>query len=297
MIEIIVRGSGSSGNQTVIRETKSRKCLVIDAGIKPKQSDIKNAVAVCMTHCHSDHSSYLKPFKGVPILSTREELMDNRVMKQYDLITSIPKFVYAELNQTYEFSPFKVTVLHAQHDTKNPVHFFIQCGNQSVFYGCDTPHLQEELDEYFKKADVIMIDCNYDVRLMKRDDTYSIALKDRIVRKGHSSTQYIKQRMYRYQNKLVLMHLSSVYNAIEYVKDKLPDSLAVVSREMCPYKVSMRKDENRLRTKVSKNRPPLRRAARQDSGTRKVPVQRKQRMDKSPVHHRSADRRNTKKSD
>lgn len=242
-VEIIIRESGSSGNQTILRDMKTNQQLIFDAGIMPTaamtrgfKSGKTSVVGICVTHCHRDHSGKLS-YYDVPIYGTKEELSNDRVMGQYDFVHKSPTFKYVEPGKTYEMGSFKVTPIRANHDTENPVHYFVRIRDFTFFYGCDSVDYPYEYDKYFEVANVIMIECNYVRYFMDNDkylsEPYPETLKKRIQDDGHASAEYIKRRFSRYENKLILAHLSKAYNNKDFLKKHFR-VIAIAHNDDCP---------------------------------------------------------------
>ena len=225
-LKLTIRGSGSSGNSTTLTDLKTGKSIVLDAGVKPAKKFISdNILAVFLTHRHSDHCCYVSAYAGKPILGSPIEFGKS--------VTPITNF------ETLVFGPFEIIALSANHDTEDPLHYFIKCRDMAVFYGCDAVTLPDYYDKYFELADVIMIDANYDSVLMQEDTSYPEDLKLRIVNKGHASTQYIRKRMKKYEYKLVLCHLSMNYNTPELAEEKISNCIAAVDKTRCPTTINI----------------------------------------------------------
>lgn len=242
-VELIVRGSGSSGNQTIIRDLISGKELILDAGLMPEGS-LDNAVGVCLTHCHRDHSRYLS-YYNLPIYGTKEELNNERVGEQYSVACRQPDFNYVKSEDVYRLGPFSVMPLRAIHDTPNPVHFWVAVNGFRFFYSCDTveyPYYHIRLDECFHKSDIIMVDCNYVRWFMDNDsyvkNPYPEELKERIRQTGHASMEHIKSRFETHEEKLILGHLSTLYNNKNYLRNRFKVT-AIAHNDYCPIHIHL----------------------------------------------------------
>lgn len=238
MISIIVAGSGSSGNCTVLKDNKTGKALVVDCGISPPPLlRFEDVVGVLITHSHNDHVHNIRELRGKPIYGTKEELTVDKVSKS--LYNDYSNVTYVTSLSTYEIGPFTVTPYHADHDTPNPVHYKIETKDDSVWYGCDACSYDD--DVVFAAATSckkIMLECNYDEVLMEEDNhfikSYSLALRDRIVNSGHASNQYIYNKFKSYKRKLILCHLSKNYNSIENIKKVFGKGVRVIDDNACP---------------------------------------------------------------
>ena len=236
-VELIINGSGSDGNQTVVRDLNTGKELILDAGLKPYWS-LDNTVGVCITHCHRDHTRYLS-YYNIPIYGTEEELNDSRVIEQYDFVHMVPDFNYVKPEYAYKIGSFSVMPFGAKHDTPNPVHFWVAINGFRFFYSCDTVEYSRHvtLDDCFYKSDIIMVDCNYVRWFMDNDsyvkDPYPRELKDRIKKVGHASMEHIKSRFEHHESKLILGHLSTLYNNKNYLGNRF-NATAIAHNDDCP---------------------------------------------------------------
>lgn len=98
-----IRGTGSSGNSTTLKDLKTGKSLVLDAGIKPSKKFAKeNILAVLITHRHTDHYSYASAYHDTPIIGSPLELY---------IKTDNVKFI--ENGETVVYGPFEITALSA----------------------------------------------------------------------------------------------------------------------------------------------------------------------------------------
>lgn len=229
-LQILIKGSGSDGNCTIIKDLKTNQAIAIDAGVKPPKGKL---LGVFITHCHSDHVSKIHSF-DCTIYGPLKELNDGRVLKQYDMIHNSPRFIYIEDYDEWEVGPFTVYCIPSNHDTVHPVHYIIKCRDMTVFYGCDSVSYPDEYDEIFDQCDLIMVDSNYD-NLMINESDYPDELKLRITKSGHASNQYIKKRFWKYRTKLVLYHISSNNNMTSVMDEMFTEAVAVVSKDRCPF--------------------------------------------------------------
>ena len=186
--------SGSSGNSTYIGSGNTH--ILIDAGISCKQlsehirqldmepSDID---AVFITHEHIDH------IKGVGVLSRKYNIP---VYATYGTWQGIGKTVgeFAPENVRYVM-PNQMTVVgdmcikpfSIPHDTIEPVAYSVFTEDRKLTVATDIGHVTDTVKENIYDSDVLLLEANHDVDMLKKG-SYPWALKKRILgERGHLS--------------------------------------------------------------------------------------------------------------
>lgn len=238
MILIQVAGTGSTGNCTVLRDSETRKALVVDCGISPPPLlRFEDVVGVLITHSHNDHVHNIRELRNKPIYGTKEELDTPKIQKS--LYNDFSNVTYVTSLSKYEIGPFTVTPYPADHDTPNPVHYKIETKDDSVWCGCDACNYDN--DVVFAAAtscNKIMVESNYDADLIEQDQfrvsSYPIGLRDRIVNSGHASNTYIAERFKDYKERLILIHVSMNYNSDECIAKAFGNGVSVIDNGLCP---------------------------------------------------------------
>lgn len=236
MIKIIISGSGSRGNCTALRDTKTGKIIIMDCGVSPPPNiKYEDVLGVFITHNHSDHIHNLKDVRGKPVYGSEGEL---NIPKIRSALGNYENVTFVNTNQEYTLGPFTVTPYPAKHDTDAPVHYMITTNEDSVWYGCDSYDYSDDEIEAAMKCNKIMVDCNYDEEMMFSGKVYHKAypesLKDRIVNNGHASNQYIYDRFKAVKKKLILCHMSRNYNCEEAVRKVFGKGVRLVDDDLCP---------------------------------------------------------------
>lgn len=153
---IRVHASGSKGNFYSLETTTGK--LLLEAGInikKIKESlnfDLNNICGCLLTHKHKDHSQSIEKIieLGIDVYGsegTREEL--NISNCGYKIIKH---------NEPFTIGEFYIVPFDTQHDTKEPLSFFIyhpELGK--ILFVTDTMYLKNR----FQNIDHILIECNY----------------------------------------------------------------------------------------------------------------------------------------
>ena len=187
--------SGSSGNCYVVKSGDA--AILIDAGISTKKihdgleslgvlrSEI---MAVLVTHEHSDH------IKALPVLTKKNT--DRKIfaskgtaMNLEDRV-SIPENITAfTAGDEFEIGPFRVKSFQVSHDSLDPVCYSVSVGDSRAMILTDTGMVPEEVRQGLLEADLIALEANHEVAMLKMG-SYPYHLKLRILGdKGHLSNE------------------------------------------------------------------------------------------------------------
>lgn len=169
--------------------------LLVDAGISARQTDrelaslgfqLKDVDAVLITHEHSDHIKGLKAVCGVSgaaVYATRGTLSGIAFA--------------AELPDVREFRPgddlrigsIDVGTFPTSHDAAEPSGFVFSAGGRSAAIVTDTGFVTDECFNSMRRADVLVLESNHDVSVLKMG-RYPWFLKQRILSdRGHLSNE------------------------------------------------------------------------------------------------------------
>ncbi|MBR5490991.1 MAG: MBL fold metallo-hydrolase [Oscillospiraceae bacterium] len=209
--------SGSKGNCSLI--SIGNKNFLVDAGISMKR--ICTHLSACslapadldgifITHQHSDHISGLAMFSkhyAVPVYAPRSTAAYLRMSLSCkdELINILP--IGAEI----DFGDVKVSSFATSHDTEESVGYRF-CGERIFAIATDTGAITENIINGLVGADVVVIESNHDVEMLKYGP-YPYPLKQRILSsRGHlSNVECGKLACYLADNGteyIVLAHLS-----------------------------------------------------------------------------------------
>lgn len=231
--------SGSSGN-CIYTGTESTNIL-FDAGISGKKIkeglDILNVDgnkidALFITHEHSDH------IKGAGIISRRFDIPIYATEGTWKAMESSIgeisrkniKIIYS--GESCVINDMCVMPFDIPHDAAEPVGYSIFAKNYKMTIATDLGHITETVKENIMGSDVILIESNHDVDMLKCG-SYPWALKQRILGdKGHISNEtagkFISEIMDNKLKHIYLGHLSDENNephlAYETVKSILNEN-------------------------------------------------------------------------
>lgn len=186
--------SGSSGNSIFIGTEHTK--ILVDAGLSGKRiqeglKDLfvkgKDLDALFITHEHKDH------IKGVGILSRRFDIPVYATPGTWEGMKNeigaiAPKNVcYIYEGENCIINDLCIRPFEIPHDAAQPVGFNIMAGNIKVTVATDMGHITEEIKEAVYQSDILLLEANHDLKMLK-EGPYPWILKQRILgEKGHIS--------------------------------------------------------------------------------------------------------------
>jgi len=228
-LRVRVLRSGSAGNAILV-ETASIRFL-IDAGL-PAETILRelddredNGVgqpptAILITHEHDDH------LKGAA--SAARALGATVLLNEPTLRAAGSQLAGAEVEVFRSDQPFRlglldVTPFPLPHDAAEPVGFVLAFNGTRVAVACDLGEVTETLVEHARGADLVILEANYDLRLMAVS-RYPWFLKNRIVSPlGHLSNDGAARAAVSIATgapqAVHLVHLSEVNNLAPLARD------------------------------------------------------------------------------
>lgn len=239
-LRVTVLGSGSDGNGTVLdyKDGTIHQSILLDCGVSrlSKLYNWDSLSGIYITHGHSDHVKSIQStvrVKDAPVYITRPEWESERLRKYFDKMTCYtPRVKFITPTKPIVDGVFKVTPIPAHHDTEMPVHYMIEVAGKRIFYGCDTADVSLETLDYIVRADIVLIECNYDDDAFNSDklnglsisEVYPDELKDRIRYCGHLSVQQLQRILMfvRPEVDVIVTHVSKTYNSKENILKRIP---------------------------------------------------------------------------
>jgi phosphoribosyl 1,2-cyclic phosphodiesterase len=118
--------------------------------------------------------------------------------------------------RSYKIGRLTVEVFPIPHDAAEPVGFRFLCGKLSFSHVTDIGHLSRPVEELLEGSQVVLIESNHDVDML-RQGPYPESLKHRVgSRYGHLSNQalarYLERHLPETCRHLILAHLSRTNN-------------------------------------------------------------------------------------
>ena len=216
--------SGSSGNSIFVASDKSK--ILIDAGMPGKKIDAalneigQNAEGmkgIFVTHEHSDH------IKGIGVMSRKYDIPIYANDKTWSAMEgSIGKIKEHNIKvidrrSTIQIEDMSIKSFAIPHDAIAPVGYTIESGNKKISVATDFGTFTEEIKENIRESEVILLESNHDVSMLKYGP-YPYLLKRRILSEvGHLSNDdcgraIVEISKYGPIKKILLGHLSRTNN-------------------------------------------------------------------------------------
>lgn len=214
--------SGSSGNSIFVSSGNTK--ILIDAGLSGKtienalkeiDQDPKDLDAVFITHEHIDH------IKGAGIMSRRYDIpIYANELTWESMECKIGKIKENNIklieNNCVNLKDMNIESFNIPHDAVNPIGFSIHCDNKKACIATDLGYFSSEVKHNIKDADVVLLESNHDVEMVKFGP-YPYSLKRRILsNSGHLSNENCGKAIVdiiNYKPKTVVLgHLSKTNN-------------------------------------------------------------------------------------
>jgi len=212
--------SGSSGNCYLVREGAT--LLLVEAGLGSRRVAREMAAlglshptasAVLVSHEHADHwlsAEALAARWRAPLLCTPGTLGAECVNPSVDHEPLIP-------GRSIRVGTLAVECFSVPHDARDPVGFFIRSDAASCWLATDMGFVGEEMIERARGADLVILEANHDVEMLRRGP-YPQHLKERILsERGHLSNEEAASALIRMAvgrpRRFWLAHLSQTNNS------------------------------------------------------------------------------------
>jgi phosphoribosyl 1,2-cyclic phosphodiesterase len=231
-----ILGSSSSGNSAFLDTGNSK--ILIDAGFSGKQineklkaigESVDSLDAVFLTHEHSDHSQGIRGISkryDLPIFANR----DTADAVQTKLKKNINWKIF-ETGTDFTFRDLKIRSYSLPHDAYDPVGFNFYWGEPddlfsklgSLAWVTDLGYIPEHVKIQIKEVQTLVIESNFEERLLKEDTKRPLSIKQRIRgRHGHLSNedtfQFLNESIAGSKiESLHIAHLSKDCNKVELV--------------------------------------------------------------------------------
>lgn len=229
--------SGSSGNCTLVEHNNTR--LLIDVGVTGKavfsalsQCDIDPSAidAILVTHEHSDH------IKGVGIVSRKLDIpIYANASTWYEMQGKIGEVAEKNIrvfdtNCDFSLKDINILPFSIPHDTAEPVAFSFNAGNKKLTVATDIGHITSDIEGVMKGSDILLLESNHDVDMLKKGP-YPAVLKKRILGlKGHLSNEVCGNTLVKLYlsgvKRVILGHLSNENNTEELAYTTVSQILA-----------------------------------------------------------------------
>jgi phosphoribosyl 1,2-cyclic phosphodiesterase len=239
--------SGSSGNCYLVKTDNT--ALLVDAGISARRinAGLKFAeigddqlAAILITHEHSDHvrslSSMMRQKANV------EAFANEGTWKAIGIQPSSDRRRTFKTDEPFWVGDIKVKGFPVSHDAADPVGYSFYSEGKQISIITDTGIVGEDLVEEAKRADLLILEANHDVDMLKIG-RYPWFLKQRILGdRGHLSNETAARLLVRLlseekkERRILLAHLSRENNfpemAYQTVKNILEEEEYYIGRHV-----------------------------------------------------------------
>ncbi|MEL7654859.1 MAG: MBL fold metallo-hydrolase [Bacillota bacterium] len=231
--------SGSSGNCYLIKSENT--AVLVDAGISGKkifeglaatETSREQLAAVLITHEHTDHT------KSIKTLLKKEKSLrayaNSMTWSQIDSQVSDEQREIFETGESFLIGDILVKTFRVSHDAADPVGYTLSSGGKQISIVTDTGCMNEDIITEIKEADILILEANHDVDMLKLG-RYPWFLKQRVLgEEGHLSNTAAGETILRLlsennkERHVLLAHLSKENNfpemAYQTVKNILEEA-------------------------------------------------------------------------
>jgi phosphoribosyl 1,2-cyclic phosphodiesterase len=219
-MRVCILASGSSGNATLIVAGDVR--VLIDCGLSARETirriqavgeDPARLDAIVITHEHGDHARGLAALSK--ILNTRVYISDAALeaCKLGEKEKFIRRGVAISSSQDFEIGAFRFSPFEIPHDAADPMAFTVEANGVKMGIAVDLGYINKLAAAALRGSDILIIEANHEVEMLRACAFYPWALKQRIMsRQGHTSNDEMARFLLEdFDDKaehIVLAHLS-----------------------------------------------------------------------------------------
>lgn len=239
--------SGSSGNSYLVKSKST--ALLVDAGISGKRifeglehsnTPREEVLGLLITHEHIDH------VKSLPIVTKK---LPNVFAYANNQTWSVIGEKVAEskkktfiTGERFTVGDIEIKPFHISHDAVEPVGFSFYCDDRQISIVTDTGHVTEEIFSEIIDADILVLESNHDINMLKMC-SYPWSVKQRILGNiGHLSNEDAGSTLCRLiterskKRQVLLAHLSRENNfpemALQTIKNLLQEEELYIGKNV-----------------------------------------------------------------
>jgi phosphoribosyl 1,2-cyclic phosphodiesterase len=212
--------------------------VLIDAGLSGKKIgeylasygiDLSSIDAIFITHEHADHCQGLRGLarNNIKIYATHGTALG--IEEKYKIHLNWQLF---SAGDRIHFRDMEINTFSIPHDANEPVGyaFSFHDHGKSLAWVTDLGYVSDKIAEIIKKVNLLILEANYDVNLLHKDNIRPIYIKKRIMgRNGHlsnnSAIQLITKALNPSWEKVFLAHLSRDCNNASIIKKIISESI------------------------------------------------------------------------
>jgi phosphoribosyl 1,2-cyclic phosphodiesterase len=247
-VSITILGSGSSGNCACIDTGETR--ILVDAGFSARQIRQRlaaigrvpeNLNGILITHEHSDHVAGLAVLAGklgIPVYCngpTRDAIVWQ--LRNAGKNAALNWRIFTT-GATVDIGDLSVDTFSIPHDAQDPVGYLVRTARGNMGILTDLGHATRLALERVRKAHVLMLETNHDVKMLQECPHRPWSLKQRILgRHGHLSNEAaaeaVEMIMTGDMRHLYLGHLSRECNSPELALRVITKCLGKIGAAHC----------------------------------------------------------------
>jgi phosphoribosyl 1,2-cyclic phosphodiesterase len=233
-LRAVVLASGSAGNALLLEAGSTR--LLIDAGLSAEAIERslgevgvapRGLSAILLTHEHDDHAKGAGPLSrafGIPLHANAATVAAADAALAGATVSTF------ETGRPFAVGAFEITAFPVSHDAAEPVGFTLAAARHRIMIATDLGSASEALDHHLAGADLVILESNYDLRLLSVS-AYPWFLKNRILGpRGHLSNDDAARALARTaaggSRAVCLAHLSEVNNLASLARDTVLEAIA-----------------------------------------------------------------------
>ena len=233
MLELYVLASGSSGNASIVRESRTGRTLLVDCGITKRDFmarceavgvDPRSIEAILITHEHTDHTKGLGVvLRGLAKLGAAPPLFAHPAVREASRAiqetAGLVEQCELRAGRQLDFDGLAVEPFETSHDAAASFGFRFDGPDDALGYMTDTGIVTGGAHEALQGVRILAIEGNHDPQML-RTGPYPYALKQRIAGpRGHLSNVQCAEEaaslLHPGLEHIVAMHISENNNEFD----------------------------------------------------------------------------------
>jgi len=193
--KLSILASGSSGNCALLEIDEA--AYLVDAGLSGKKiadrllslgRTVEDIQGIFLTHEHSDHTL------GLPVLARRKNIpvYSNQVTATclQGELGAYANWKLFETGSSFDLGSLHVVTFPVPHDAYEPVGYTFSNATHTIGFLTDLGYATKLVVERIRKANLLVLEANHDLELLKADTKRPWSIKQRILaRHGHLSNE------------------------------------------------------------------------------------------------------------